>query len=90
MQNVLDVQSSSEKDFLLEDWGNFDQVGAGQKQARLDWVTANILLLFRIHKIDEFPTEQLEWTIGIFLIIACYVTKCIYVLIFQVAIIGLE
>ena len=36
MQNVLDVQSSSQKDFLLEDWGNFDQVGAGQKQARLD------------------------------------------------------
>jgi hypothetical protein len=36
MQNVLDIQSSSQKDFLLEDWGNFDQVGAGQKQARLD------------------------------------------------------
>ena len=90
MQNVLDVQSSSQKDFLLEDWGNFDQVGAGQKQARLDWVTANILLLFRIRKIDEFPAEQLEWTIGIFLIIACYVTMCIYVLFFQVAIIGLK
>ena len=36
LQNVLDIQSSSQKDFLLEDWGNFDQVGAGQKQARLD------------------------------------------------------
>ena len=60
MQNVLDVQSSSQKDFLQEDWGNFDQVGAGQKQARLDWVTANILLLFRIRKIDEFPEDQLE------------------------------
>ena len=31
LQNVLDIQSSSQKDFLLEDWGNFDQVGAGQR-----------------------------------------------------------
>ena len=73
MQNVLDIKSSSQKDFLLEDWGNFDQVGAGQKQARLDWVTANLLLLFRILKIDEFPAGQPEWIIRIFLIIACYV-----------------
>ena len=36
---------SSQKDFLLEDWGNFDQVGAGQ---RLTDSRSLLLLLFGV------------------------------------------
>ena len=57
MENVYcDVTSihlrysrSSQKDFLLEDWGNFDQVGAGQ------WLTDSLSLLLLLFGVAIQP-----------------------------------